>query len=115
MRRASTSLRFLSAMLAAGQLACATPYQHRGFRGGYSDFEAQPGVHYVAFEGNGFTSRATVAEYWHQRAAEICGGRDRYQVLSQQAASELFVTGSGGNVQSGRKPSMEGYITCAIP
>ena len=38
--------------------ACATPYQPAGFSGGYTDFETQPGIYYVSFKGNGYTSKA---------------------------------------------------------
>ncbi|MCX4241544.1 CC0125/CC1285 family lipoprotein [Paraliomyxa miuraensis] len=66
-----------------------TPYApaSSGFRGGYSDFEAQPSVHFVSFEGNGFTSRDEVIAGWHQRAAEICGGPSKYQIISHSAAT----------------------------
>lgn len=31
--------------------ACVTPYQPKGFTGGYANFETQPGVYYVSFQG----------------------------------------------------------------
>ena len=36
---------------------CVTPYQPKGFAGGYTDFETQPGIYYVSFQGNGSNSR----------------------------------------------------------
>ncbi len=126
-------------VLAVALIACVTPYQPRGFRGGYTDFEAQPGIYYVAFEGNGFIGRPGVVRYWHQRAAEICGGPDRYAMLSTTDIGQTqIVTGSnpstststtvpvgggvyqtntttnggGPTITSIRKPAMEGYIRC---
>ncbi len=61
--------------------ACVTPYQPKSFFiGGYTDFEVQPGVIYLLFEANGFTSRPTVVRYWHRRASELCPGG--YDMLS---------------------------------
>jgi hypothetical protein len=40
---------------------CVTPYQPNGFAGGYTDFETQPGIYYVSFQGNGYTSKETAA------------------------------------------------------
>jgi hypothetical protein len=86
---------------------CVTPYQPKGLTGGYTDFETQPGVYYVSFRGNGYTSRDTVIKYWHQRAAEICGGSDRYEIVSQGAYSAADISGGSlrdsDNIQSQRR------------
>src|SRR5215831_13652431 len=91
---------------------CATPYQPKGFAGGYTDFETQPGIHYVSFRGNGYTSKDTVIQYWHQRAAEVCGGRDRYEIVSQGASTTPYITGNAANISTVHKASAEGYIRC---
>jgi hypothetical protein len=80
--------------------ACATPYQKAGFTGGYAGFEIQPGVHYVSFEGSWFASKKTIISSWYHRAAEICGGPDRYEVFSQDISG------------TGYKAWAEGYIRC---
>lgn len=79
--------RFWLSPLLLVTVACfmKTPQAPAGFRGGYNDFETQPGVHYVSFSGNGFTSRDEVIAGWHERAAEICGGPSRYEIISQSA------------------------------
>jgi hypothetical protein len=52
--------------------ACASPYQPRNWKGiGYSDSEIQPGRYYVEYAGY-FESMPTVADFWFQRAKELC-------------------------------------------
>lgn len=92
--------------------ACVTPYQVAGFSGGYTDFETQPGVYYVSFEGNGYTSKAAVVQYWHRRASEICGGTDRYEIVSQDASTTQYISGSRGQIDTTHKARAEGYIKC---
>jgi len=91
---------------------CVTPYQPKGFAGGYTDFETQPGIYYVSFQGNGYTSKDTIVQYWHQRAAEICKGRDRYEMISQNASTTQDVSGFKGNINTTNRHSAEGYIRC---
>ncbi len=74
-----------------------TPQAPAGFRGGYNDFETQPGVHFVSFQGNGFTSRDEVIAGWHARAAEICGGPARYEIISQSAATSSHTATFGSS------------------
>ena len=122
--------------------ACETPYQPRGLSGGYTDFEAQPGVHYVAFEARTGTSYPTVRKYWHRRAAEVCGGPDSYMRLwtfdrgdvlasetdyqvrpDQPAAPQLESSLDAVKIQDpdaevGVSPGnllVEGYIVCTGP
>jgi len=90
----------------------STPYQPSGYTGGYTDFETQPGIYYVSFRGNGYTDKDTVVKYWHQRAAEICQGRDRSEIVSQNTATTQDVSGFKGNVSTVHRNSAEGYIQC---
>lgn len=92
-------LRPLLSPLVLVAVACSvkTPYAQSGFRGGYNDFEAQPGVHFVSFQGNGFTSRDEVIAGWHQRASEICGGSSRYEIISQSAATSSHTATLGSS------------------
>lgn len=92
--------------------ACATPYQAAGFRGGYTDFETQPGIYYVSFKGNGYTSKETVIKYWHRHAAEICGGSDRYQIVKHDTSTTQHVAGTGYGIVTVHKSRAEGYIRC---
>jgi len=95
-----------------GGCATSTPYQKTGFRGGYTDFETQPGIYYVSFRGNAYTSKETVIRYWHQRAAEICEGSDKYEIVSQGASSTQYVVGNASNIDTVHKSRAEGYIKC---
>jgi hypothetical protein len=92
--------------------SCATPYQKAGFRGGYTNFETQPGVYYVSFKGNGYTSKETVIQYWHRRVAEICGGCDRYEIIGQDASTTQHLTGDQDQIVTFHKSRAEGYIRC---
>lgn len=66
---------------ASSLTGCGTPYQARGFRGGYEDYQAGAGTVMVSFKGNGYTSQSDVTRMWHRRAAEVCGGADKYVVV----------------------------------
>jgi hypothetical protein len=52
--------------------ASATPYQAKGFRGGYQDQDLGGGRHLIAVEVNSYTSSATALQYAYQRAGELC-------------------------------------------
>ena len=98
--------------------ACVTPYQKVGYTGGYTDFETQPGIYYVSFKGNAYTSKETIILYWHRRAAEICGGPGRYEILSQDSSVNPYLSGGSSDVSTVYKARAEGYIRCkqtAVP
>lgn len=95
--------------------ACATgptPYQARTAGEGYHDYEIQPGIHFVSFRANGYTSRSAVLAYWYRRAAEICGGEDRYEVLGMDASGEGVVVDSPSLITTYTLPAVEGRIRC---
>lgn len=49
----------------------------------------------MSFQGNGFTPRDEVIAGWHKRAAEICGGPSRYQIISHSAVTTKHSGTSG--------------------
>jgi hypothetical protein len=51
--------------------ACATPYQSRGVRGGYSEARLDATTYRVTFKGNAYTNRESVENYLHYRCAEV--------------------------------------------
>ncbi len=119
----------LAGVLASGCFA-KTQYKPTDFRGGYSDHEVQPDVHFVSFSGNGFTRRDEVILGWHRRAAELCRGRSRYEIIDQNtqttsnktpdrytATARTYgdVTYVDARVDEGitvTKSRAEGYIRC---
>jgi hypothetical protein len=50
---------------------CATPYQAKGFHGGYKDTQIDSNTEMVSFRGNGFTDRQTVQSYLLYRCAQV--------------------------------------------
>jgi len=53
-----------------------TPYQKSGFfsgTGGYEDRQVEDGVYFIKSKVNANTPAKTALEYWHRRAAELCG------------------------------------------
>jgi hypothetical protein len=89
-----------------------TPYQTRTGGEGYYDYEIQPGIHFVSFRANGQTSRSTVMDYWYRRAAEICGGEDRFEVLGMNASGEEVIVGTPSLLNTYTLPAVEGRIRC---
>ncbi len=65
---------------------CSTPYQQRGFRGGYSETRVGQDTVLVSFKGNGFTSKERVQLYLLYRCAEV----------TQHYGYDYFVIASGG-------------------
>jgi len=51
--------------------ACATPYQSKGFMGGYSHIRMSQNTYRVSFDGNAYTSGETTYRYLLRRCAEI--------------------------------------------
>lgn len=80
----------IAMLVACGLLlgACMPGYQSARYSGGYEDYRAGADSVFVGYRGNGFLDRPTVVRYWHMRAAEVCGGDDKYDVLQLQARGE---------------------------
>lgn len=93
--------------LATALIGCATPYQAKGLRGGYEDFEVkgQPGLHYVSFMGNLATDDAVVYRYWRQRVVEVCGGKDG-KIVSSATRRRLVPL---------RSSRVQGFVRCDPP
>jgi hypothetical protein len=89
-----------------------TPYQMRTGGEGYYDYEVQPGVHFVSFHANGRTSRSAVMDHWYRRAAEICGGVDRFEILGMNASGDEVIVGTPSLIDTYTLPAVEGRIRC---
>ncbi len=59
------------AMAALSVAGCTTAYQREGFTGGYSDSKITRDTFQINFQGNGYTSVATVRKYALFRCAEV--------------------------------------------
>lgn len=51
--------------------SCSTPYQAKGFRGGFTEQKLSSDMFSVSFSGNGYTGAATVQNYLLKRCAEL--------------------------------------------
>lgn len=95
-------------------MACATPYQKMGYRGGYDDFRIGEDTVEVTFRGNAHTSRETVSRYLLRRASEVTlkNGYTHFAPLSETDHSAVYVYGNDGKVRSGVKPRLTMRIQC---
>ncbi|MCY4244136.1 MAG: hypothetical protein OXU41_05900 [Gammaproteobacteria bacterium] len=59
---------FFAVITVAG---CATPYQQRGFTGGFSETQLAENVFEVRFRGNGYTSSERASDFALLRSAEL--------------------------------------------
>ena len=70
--------RYLGLLCLGCVAACAsvtnepTPYQPRGFNGGYADRQIAEGVYRIRFHGNIHTPASLAREHWNRRARELC-------------------------------------------
>jgi hypothetical protein len=101
-----------AALLLLVGCATPTPYQVREGGQGYYDREVLPGVYDVSFEANRKTPRWVVMEHWYRRAAEICGGPDRYEILGLNTSGENVVVNTPTLLDVYNLPAVEGRIRC---
>ncbi len=82
-------MRFLFLVAACLLICCATPYQPKGFGGGYEDVQIDETTFEVAFRGNGFTSAQRVRLMLLYRCAEL---------TTQHAYDYFLILGAEGEV-----------------
>lgn len=63
--------RYLGIVIVFALCGCATPYQPRGFSGGYSDVQLDNNVFQVRFQGNRHTNEEKAADFTLLRSAEV--------------------------------------------
>jgi hypothetical protein len=80
-----------AALLALAALACTTPYQRMGARGGYEEVKLAEGSWRVTVRVNAYTPIARAAEYLRRRALELClaDGFDGY-VFEESAGIGIY-------------------------
>ena len=99
------------ALLASMVSACATPYQPKGFSGGYSETRLAEDLFRVWFTGNGKTSKERVNDFGLLRSAELAleNGFRYFVIVNSETGSTVssYTTPStshttGSAYQSGR-------------
>lgn len=90
--------------------ACVTPYGPKGSMGGYTDFPVGNGEVAITVEGNGYTDRTTLMQYFHRRAKEICGHDYTFRT---EVDSTTSLAGHGNHISTVSRHSVAGYVKCA--
>jgi hypothetical protein len=126
--------KLLILLLSLTLFSCATPYQAKGFKGGYSETQLDENVFIVNFYGNAITSREQVNDYLLLRSAELTleKGFKYFKVLNEKQYSEnsthsvpvttttnidpnngqVSTNVSGGETYTISKPVSSNTITC---
>lgn len=74
--------------------ACATPYQKKGFRGGWSELQLSEDTYQVAYSGNAYTSQERVSDFALLRSASLTleNGYKFFALMSEKEYSQTSVT-----------------------
>ncbi len=96
-------------------VACATPYQRQGMRGGFSDYPLDVDTYVVTFKGNGYTSRERVEMFVHYRCAELTleTGHDSFIVVDGRNADRLAAWTTPGQATTTTNATVTGYGNAA--
>jgi len=86
---------------------CATPYQKKGWRGGYSDTQVNIDMFEVSFEGNAYTKAPVVYEYLRKRCAEVAleNGYTHFVMIDGKDESEVKLGAVNGQLTTINKVS----------
>ena len=106
-------MRVALALCIAAAAACGTPYQPKGFLGGYSNNDLGGGRHTIDVEVNGYTSAGTALDYAYRRAGELCP--DGYDVVDGSKTDRAYVYATKNFVASGTKPEVAIVVQCKSP
>ena len=107
MKTLTPCLLFVSILASA---AACTPYQRNGFMGGYTDLKVRPGMYAITVQGNAYTAKSTLVEYWHRRARELCHGD--YMPQTSVSSTTSYSGGYSTDVMSFTRGDVEGYAVC---
>ena len=90
--------------------ACATPYQHTSFRGGYSETQLAPDVFRVYFRGNGYTSMERAQDFTLLRAAEVAqqSGYSYFAVVDKSSSTDVSTYTTQGQSHSSGSGQISG-------
>lgn len=88
--------------------ACATPYGPSGLAGGFKEQKIDEKTYRISFDGNGYTSKDMVWNYWIYRCAELTKAKGFvYFALSTDPAQARKLTGLDSNLFSQQKASLD--------
>jgi hypothetical protein len=106
-------MRAVAILLAVGIGACATPYQQRGFAGGYTDQRIGRDRFLITVNVNSYTSSSVAYEYFVRRAWEVCtaSGFTDWSIEDRGGGTDVMVL--QGNAYA--KPHVEGLVRCTDP
>ncbi len=111
---------FFAAAVVALAFGCATPYQSKAFRGGYSETRLAPDVFRIHFRGNAYTSSERAQDFAILRAAQLARERGfpYFAVINESSSSSVhtFTTpgqsySSGSAVVTGSTATYSGQTT----
>ena len=108
------TIHILLACLLAFLTACTTPYQPKGFTGGYSQVQLDNNSARVEFKGNGYTSRERVEVFLLYRCAELTAekGYDYFVIATTDTEnSQQSVQTAPGTFNSTTTGSRGSYST----
>src|SRR5512140_1474259 len=99
-------------MMVVAITACATPYQAKGFAGGYSDYPVGNNSYAISVDVNSYTSMSTAMEYAYRRASELCPRG--YDVVDRAGSQSDFYIRNGNVLQNMPKSSVSLIVTCGV-
>jgi hypothetical protein len=91
-------------------VACATPYQQQGARGGFSEYPMDEDTYVVTFKGNGYTARDRVEMYLHFRCAELTleTGHDSFAIIQGRNADRRAAWTTPGHATTNTTATVTG-------
>lgn len=80
--------------------ACATPYQKKGFRGGWTDSQISENTFKISFKGNASTKQERVEELALLRAADLTlnNGYKYFILMSDKGSTKMSYSVIGNNI-----------------
>ena len=81
---------FALTLVGLALIGCATPYQSKGFTGGFSETQLDVNVFQVSFRGNAYTSGERAADFTLLRSAELAieNGYSYFIIVDSERSSQ---------------------------